>query len=111
MANITESRYSKWNEVSHMMKEQNVGICLLQETHISGEQALELQELYKDSYYILTSHDENEPNSKGIATILNKRFLITDSTSVNTKELILGHVRATLGGGLRHLAEWKSKVN
>jgi hypothetical protein len=89
-ANITESWYSKWNEVSCMMKEQNVGICLLQETHILGEQALELQELYRDSYHILTSHDKNEPNSKGVATILNKHLLMTDNTSVKTRDLILG---------------------
>jgi hypothetical protein len=80
----------KWHSVSKLIDMEKIGIYMLQETHISDEQAAELQHCFQDKFRIFTSIHDSEPNSKGVATILNKKYLQVDNTHVKAYNIIPG---------------------
>jgi exonuclease III len=85
---ISSNTY-RWQEISKVIIEEKIGVCLLQETHISDSQANQLKEKYR-AFKIFTSHDEAKPNSKGVTIILNKRYLQTNDPDIKTFDLIPG---------------------
>jgi hypothetical protein len=47
----------KWHEVAKKITNNNIGVCFLQETHVSDEQAEELQTFFSSKFKIFTSYD------------------------------------------------------
>jgi ribonuclease HI/exonuclease III len=83
------SNTHRWHEITKVMLEEKVGVGLLQETHISDRQADQLRERYR-AFEIFTSYDETRPNSKGVAILLNKRYLQTNDPDVKMFNLMPG---------------------
>ncbi|KAK0499392.1 hypothetical protein EDD18DRAFT_1069387 [Armillaria luteobubalina] len=81
---------SKWADISRMMKDQKIGILMLQETHLSSNYVDEVWKFYGMRLEILFSADEHNPTGKaGITIVLNKDLIQTDGVEVTN--LIPGH--------------------
>ncbi|KAK0209796.1 hypothetical protein IW262DRAFT_1302064 [Armillaria fumosa] len=75
--------WSKWADISKMMKDQKIGILTLQETHLSSNYVDEVWKFYGMRLEILFSADECNPTGKvGITIVLNKDLIQMDGVEV-----------------------------
>ncbi|THU86744.1 DNase I-like protein [Dendrothele bispora CBS 962.96] len=79
----------KWTDIHRLLRQEQIGVLALQETHLSNEQADEI----RDSFYgqrmsFFSSLDPDNPNSAGVAIILNNE--ITNSENASAIEIIPG---------------------
>ncbi|KAF9538778.1 DNase I-like protein [Agrocybe pediades] len=65
----------KWQHVNHLLRDKNIAVLALQETHLREEQVQSLHEQFPARLHILHSSDTQNPNSKGVALVLNKQKL------------------------------------
>jgi ribonuclease HI/exonuclease III len=78
----------KWLHINQIMKEKKIGILALQETHLTDQQTDSLHNLFGKRLKIINSIEEDSPNSKGVAIVINKE--ITNSQNITTKVLVPG---------------------
>jgi exonuclease III len=72
---------NKWNHVNQIMRDERIGILLLQETHMNMERYNQIKKLFENKLHVLYSADPDAPTRKGgVAIILNKRFIPTQGT-------------------------------
>ncbi|KAF4616860.1 hypothetical protein D9613_008212 [Agrocybe pediades] len=79
---------TKWQQVNYLLREENIGLLALQETHLKPNHRDELNTQFQSRMHILSSLDERQPNSKGVALVLNKQKVKWETTKVT--ELIPG---------------------
>jgi len=83
----------KWQQINNLLKTETIGVLAVQETHSLNEETLDYLNSVKGyRMHIFHSGDPTQPNSKGIAIVLNKH--LTRWQEASTKTLIPG--RATL---------------
>ncbi|KAJ7933980.1 hypothetical protein B0H13DRAFT_1510537, partial [Mycena leptocephala] len=80
----------KWHSVNRLMFDEKIGILVVGETHLSAQQAEEIQE---DSHLgrrmdIYHSSNPENPSTRGIAIVLNHE--LTNTCGVKTHYLIPG---------------------
>jgi len=81
--NLGPSQISKWATINREMRDQKIGILCAQETHLCPEHQTQIDMLYKRRIAVLNSSDPTRPgNSAGIAFILNKEIINTDSAKL-----------------------------
>jgi hypothetical protein len=79
----------KWHAIHHMMREQNLGIMIITETHMSVAQALEIEESFMNKQLKLFNYEYPEnPAAKGVAIVLNRE--ITNIEGLKIHYLIPG---------------------
>jgi ribonuclease HI/exonuclease III len=82
----------KWNHINQIMRDHKIGVLALQETHLENKHVDQLHTLFSKRLKIFHTINPEEPNSKGVAIVLNKE--ITNIQNVKTRVLI--HGRALL---------------
>ncbi|OBZ72435.1 Transposon TX1 uncharacterized protein [Grifola frondosa] len=63
---------NKWNAVHLLMKERQIGVLALQETHLTEDAVGSLQSMYGRRLVILSSPSPDKANAKGVAFVLNR---------------------------------------
>ncbi|KAI0721264.1 Endonuclease/exonuclease/phosphatase, partial [Cerioporus squamosus] len=89
MADGLSNSRSKWLLINQLLRQQRTGILALQETHISHEQAAELNVLYDGLMRVFVSPDPENPSAaRGVAFAINLRVCKDDA--VRIRELVPG---------------------
>ena len=70
--------------VPQIMRERNLGILAIQETHLTDDLANQFNTLFGDKFALYHSPDPENRNARGIALILNKRFINTQGIITTT---------------------------
>ncbi|KAF9553474.1 hypothetical protein CPC08DRAFT_737937 [Agrocybe pediades] len=63
----------KWQHINQLLRNGNVALLALQETHLKEEQIHDLHAQFPARLHILSSSDPANPNSKGVAVVINKQ--------------------------------------
>ncbi|KAG6874777.1 hypothetical protein C0992_006584 [Termitomyces sp. T32_za158] len=63
----------KWNEICQLMREKDIDILALQETHLDNEKTTELNKLFVKQIHFTSSLDPDKPNTKGVAFAIRKK--------------------------------------
>ncbi|KAJ6468894.1 Endonuclease/exonuclease/phosphatase, partial [Mycena sanguinolenta] len=64
---------NKWNGIHRMMGEGKIGVLVVSETHMSAEQAVQMQDGFIGKrLHIINSEYPDKPSTKGVAIVLNK---------------------------------------
>jgi hypothetical protein len=67
-----------------MMREQNLGILIVTETHMSTAQALEIEESFMNKHLKLFNYEyPDNPAAKGVAIVLNREITNTEGVKIN----------------------------
>ncbi|KAH9855561.1 Endonuclease/exonuclease/phosphatase [Lenzites betulinus] len=78
-----ESAENKWGTMYKTMKQNAVGILLLQETHLTPERCSDVKRMFKGRLKILFSpHREAPTRKEGVAIVLNKSQVNTEGASM-----------------------------
>ncbi|PPR04574.1 hypothetical protein CVT24_012027 [Panaeolus cyanescens] len=83
----SRSTQDKWENMNQIIREDKLDILAIQETHITNQKIIELHTRYP-RLHIINSSDEERPNARGVAIILNKHR--TRWRESNTTEIIPG---------------------
>jgi len=78
----------KWQHINQIMREKEIGILAVQETHLKQTDVDELNDQFCGQLEIINSCDPTQPNAKGVAFVLNNRKTAWDEASTN--EIIPG---------------------
>ena len=70
--------------VPQIMRERNLGILAVQETHLTDDLADQFNALFGDKFALYHSPDPDTRNARGVALVLNRRFLNTQGISTTT---------------------------
>ena len=83
---------NKWNYVNQIIRDEKIGILLLQETHMDVVRHSQVQKLFVNRLHILYSADPVSPTRRGgVAIVLNKRFVPSQGAgTVRTEEIVGG---------------------
>ncbi|KAI1786137.1 Endonuclease/exonuclease/phosphatase [Ganoderma leucocontextum] len=66
----------KWMRINQMVRDNNITVLALQETHLSAERLEVLNRVFASSLDVLNSPDpENQTAARGVAFVLNKRLM------------------------------------
>lgn len=79
---------NKWNHINQLMRDKQIEILAVQETHLSDHHVQDLHTLFGRCLQIYNSIDPNLPNAKGVAIVLNRN--ITNTNDVQQWEIIPG---------------------
>ncbi|EPS97590.1 hypothetical protein FOMPIDRAFT_1031963 [Fomitopsis schrenkii] len=80
---------SKWGAVNQSLREERMGILMIQETHLSEEDIGTIQEVYGRRIHIINSPDPTSPTTtNGVAIVLNRELV--DTSDVQVTEVIKG---------------------
>ncbi|KAI5825687.1 DNase I-like protein, partial [Schizophyllum commune Tattone D] len=75
---------NKWGLMSRMMNDKKIAILMLQETHMTTEARVNLERMYARNLKIISSaYPENPTQSGGVAFVLNRRYINTDTVVVH----------------------------
>ena len=90
--NMRGKETDKWNHINQMVRDKRIGVLAVQETHLTGDHVDHLHHLFSKRLHIISTIDEAEPNSKGVAIVLNKEI-----TNVhNVESTVIVQARALL---------------
>ncbi|KIJ36338.1 hypothetical protein M422DRAFT_261293 [Sphaerobolus stellatus SS14] len=64
----------KWSHLWQVMRQNQIGVLAIQESHISTAELRRLEDTFSGRLQILSSIDNDNPNSKGVAFLLNKQL-------------------------------------
>ncbi|KAJ7204924.1 Endonuclease/exonuclease/phosphatase, partial [Mycena haematopus] len=79
----------KWHDLHRIMFDERIGVLVVGETHLSAEQAVEIQESpLARRMEVYNSPFPDDPNTKGIAIVLNRE--LTNTVGVKIHYLIPG---------------------
>ena len=79
----------KWQHINQIIRENNVGVLAVQETHLTQDVEESLNKQFEKRMLIINSRDPEQPSARaGVAFVLNKNF--TFWKEATTKELIAG---------------------
>ena len=78
----------KWNHINQLMRSKRIGIIVLQETHLNEQHAARMHHLFGKRIKIYYTADQDNPNSKGVAVVLNKE--ITNVHDISSTEIVPG---------------------
>ncbi|TEB25101.1 hypothetical protein FA13DRAFT_1714218 [Coprinellus micaceus] len=62
----------KWNQINQLVRDENIGVLALQETHISTETAAELESQFGRLKIIISPHPTYPTSREGVALVINK---------------------------------------
>ncbi|KAL1670891.1 Endonuclease/exonuclease/phosphatase, partial [Schizophyllum commune] len=78
----------KWHDLWRLMKGKRINAMGLQETHLNDTYLPELQTFFEGKLKIYNSIEEDKPNEKGVAIVLNTR--LTNTTDIEVHDIIPG---------------------
>ncbi|KAF5381277.1 hypothetical protein D9615_008352 [Tricholomella constricta] len=84
----SNSSKDKWQHIRQILRDQGADVLAIQETHLNEARRDQLQSQFEKHMLIISSHDEDSPNAKGVAFVLNKRT--TKWKEITTTRLIPG---------------------
>ncbi|KAF6742734.1 Endonuclease/exonuclease/phosphatase [Ephemerocybe angulata] len=84
---VDTNQNSKWNHINQIMRDNKLGILVVQETHLKQSTLDRLNARMKKNYVILNSSDDNRPNMNGVALVLSKRLTAWAETNRWTLEV------------------------
>lgn len=70
--NMRGRETDKWNHINQMMRDRKIGVMAIQETHLTNTHTDQLHWLFGKRLHIINTIDEDEPNVRGVAIVLNK---------------------------------------
>ena len=83
-ANADGVRQEKWFEINRLMTEHQLGILAVQETHMTDELERSFRQLFSRSLDLYHSPSPVSTNAAGVAIVINKSTIKTDSLSHHT---------------------------
>jgi hypothetical protein len=90
---LGSSEISKWSVIQYIMREKNISILYVQETHLLPKHEAQIDTLYSQQLKVINSRDLHRPgNSTGIAIVINKK--IFNPEDLTTTKIIPGRVLA-----------------
>ncbi|OSD00579.1 DNase I-like protein, partial [Trametes coccinea BRFM310] len=103
---IRDHDENKWSTMYRMLREQRIGVLMMQETHLTEERRDTLHRIFSDKIKIFhTEHTSSPTTKEGVAFILNKNIISTKGATART--IVPGRaMQLTIewrGGELRHL--------
>lgn len=66
------------------MRERNIALLTVQETHLTGELASQFDSLFGDKFTLFHSPDPDTRNARGIALVLNRKLIKTQGAIMTT---------------------------
>lgn len=78
----------KWLHIPQIMRENNIGVLAVQETHLTDELAEQFANLFGNNFTLFHSPDPHTSNARGVAIILNKKLI--NPANVNVTVIIPG---------------------
>ncbi|KIJ43385.1 hypothetical protein M422DRAFT_253260 [Sphaerobolus stellatus SS14] len=78
----------KWQDINGLMRENNIAILAVQETHIDAHRLCRLESLFERQLLIKNSADSLTLNGRAVSIILNKRFTLWKDATFNN--IVLG---------------------
>ncbi|KAF9783393.1 Endonuclease/exonuclease/phosphatase, partial [Thelephora terrestris] len=78
----------KWMHIPQVMRENNLGVMAIQETHLTDELANQFKELFGNRLELFYSPDPLTRNARGVAIVVNKRHFKTEE--IKTTEIVPG---------------------
>ncbi|OSD00924.1 DNase I-like protein, partial [Trametes coccinea BRFM310] len=70
---------NKWGKIYRMMSEENLGILLIQETHLTEARRTEVQRMFAGRVRIFHSEHASAPTQReGVAVVINKKIACAD---------------------------------
>ena len=78
----------KWEMINQILREDRVGVLVLQETHLTDDDVTSLHARYPKRLHIIHSCDPDQPNACGVAFVVNK--LLVAWREVSHREIIPG---------------------
>ena len=70
---------NKWYNVPQMMRERQIGVLAVQETHMTEDLATTFELLAGNCFHLGYSPDPDSQNAKGVAFVLNKKTVATEN--------------------------------
>lgn len=70
---------NKWYNVPQMMRECQIGVLVVQETHMTDDLARHFKLLARNCFHLRYSPDPDPQNAKGVAFVLNKKMITTEN--------------------------------
>ncbi|PPR01210.1 hypothetical protein CVT24_006120 [Panaeolus cyanescens] len=67
----SEATRSKWDHINQIVRENNISITVVQETHLTPDRLESILQRYK-RLHIIHTYDQDQTNSKGVAFVINK---------------------------------------
>ncbi|OJT05021.1 Transposon TX1 uncharacterized 149 kDa protein [Trametes pubescens] len=97
---------NKWGRLYRMMKDQRIGILMVQETHLTEQRVADIHRMYAGSLKIFHSpHPESPTQKEGVAIVINTKLVST--VGAKARVIIPGRAIqvsvAWRGGDTRHL--------
>ena len=72
----THLNSNKWNHINQVLREKKIAILLVQETHMTEDRRVQVENLFSRRMKIIASADPDNPTAKaGVAIVLNKQLL------------------------------------
>ncbi|KAJ7077990.1 Endonuclease/exonuclease/phosphatase, partial [Mycena belliarum] len=78
----------KWLRINQIMRDKKIGILATQETHLSQDEAENINKIFEKRLQVFASIDPDHPNAKGVAIVINKE--ISNIQGIKTEELVPG---------------------
>ncbi|KAH9847292.1 Endonuclease/exonuclease/phosphatase, partial [Lenzites betulinus] len=74
----------KWMRINQVVRENRLGILVLQETHLTSEGAAAVNRVFESSLKILVSADERNPSgARGVAFVVSKQMMEANRATLN----------------------------
>ncbi|KAF5340368.1 hypothetical protein D9611_007908 [Ephemerocybe angulata] len=80
----------KWQHINQLMRQKDIGILAVQETHLKRETTESLNGQFERKMIIINSIDHFCPNSKGVAIVVNRDRVKCKYSDITAKELVAG---------------------
>ncbi|KAL1676570.1 Endonuclease/exonuclease/phosphatase, partial [Schizophyllum commune] len=78
---------NKWGMISRMMTNRKIAVLLLQETHLTEERRIRIEEMFCGRLKIFSSADPVKPQSRnGVAIVVNRRLMDTTDAKMTVIE-------------------------
>ncbi|KAJ7191980.1 Endonuclease/exonuclease/phosphatase, partial [Mycena pura] len=83
-ASSLKSRKHKWHQLHRLIFEEQIGVAIVSETHLSAAQTQEIEESHmKKRLRIYNSQYPENPAAKGIAIVVNRELMNIDGIKVH----------------------------
>ncbi|KAF6759472.1 Endonuclease/exonuclease/phosphatase, partial [Ephemerocybe angulata] len=88
----SEETHYKWSDAIATMRTNNIGVLVVQETHLNRARASRIQTTYDKSMFLKSSSElfDTNTSSKGIAMLIDRRVVKSTGQDIKSREVIAG---------------------
>ncbi|KAF6756456.1 Endonuclease/exonuclease/phosphatase, partial [Ephemerocybe angulata] len=86
----SEETHYKWSDVIATMRRNQIGVMVIQETHLDAARASRIKTAYEKSMFLRSSSEMFNTSSKGVAMLIDRRIIKCVKEDIDTYEVIAG---------------------